>query len=53
MTDQRGNFWERVGKPAIDLLTLGVSLVGLTSIWIAIHEMRRNEQALEIKPTRT
>ena len=36
--------WEKVGKPAVDLITLVVSLLSLTSIWIAIHEMRVNEE---------
>jgi uncharacterized membrane protein len=36
--------WDRFIKPAIDSLTLVVSLIGLASIWIAIHEMRMNEE---------
>ena len=36
--------WEKFVKPGLDVVTLVVSLTGLVSIWIAIHEMKTNEE---------
>ncbi len=48
MPAQSENIWQRLIKPGVDLLTLAVSLMGLISIWIAISELRANEQTTSI-----
>ena|SRR5271165_353348 len=48
MATQSENIWERFIKPGIELLTLVVSLIGLVSIWIAISELRKNQQTTSI-----
>jgi hypothetical protein len=45
--------WEKMVKPAVDLITLVVSLLSLTSIWVAIHEMRVNEETASISSYQT
>ena len=48
MPAQGENIWERFIKPGIELLTLIVSLMGLISIWVAISELRTNQQSTSI-----